>query len=48
MKRNENQLFFITIASSRKIVIFQRPSSAIFQRVFNTAGTGNRDLITVD
>ena len=40
MHRNENQLLFVTAASSRKIVISQRPSSAIFQRVFQYSGNG--------
>jgi hypothetical protein len=40
MKRNENQLFVVTIASSRKIVIFQKHSSAIFRRVFQYSGNG--------
>jgi phage terminase large subunit len=37
--RERRLLFFVTAGSGRKIVIFQRPSSAIFQRVFQYSGT---------
>jgi hypothetical protein len=34
------RMLFVTAESSRKIVIFQRPSSAIFRRVFQYSGNG--------